>query len=73
VRTYHPEIVAIAMLIVSWLVRVSEAHGVMVTQDTEDGLIMATAYVLLWAKRRWFKPVMAAPSLPNNDNERKQP
>jgi hypothetical protein len=73
VRTYHPEIVGIAMFMVSWLVHFSQAHGVTVSQDTEDGLIMATAYLLLWVKRRWFHGVEAIEPAATNDNERKQP
>lgn len=66
---FYPEVAGVAMFLVSWLVHASQAHGVPVSQTTEDCLIMATAYLIMWAKRRWF----STPKVPNpaahNDNK----
>ena len=72
-QQYHPEIVAIAMLVVSWLVRLSQAHGIAIDQETHDNLLLATAYLITWAYRKWFAEPQPCKPQAENDNTKGVP
>ena len=57
------------MFIVSWLVHFSQAHGVAIDQDTHDNLLMATAYLITWAYRKWFADPKPPQPAAENDNK----
>jgi len=66
---YHPEITLIAIYLVSWLVKYSNAHGVPVDKDTSDAFIMCTVYLILWTKRWFFGVQKINQPSPQNDNK----
>jgi hypothetical protein len=72
---YSAEIVAVAMLIMSFIADFAEKRGVMITQNEYAGLLGTTAYLVLRADlilkylfSKWFPG-----AYPENDNERKLP
>lgn len=59
-KTFGPEIGAVAMVLVLILMRVLSHYGITVDPSIEDGLITATGYVIVALVKRWT----AAPSIP---------
>jgi hypothetical protein len=50
----HPEIAAVAMLIVGFIAAFAQKHGVAISENEYAGLVGATGYVVQRACHRWL-------------------